>query len=62
MARFQYPPDLFQLLDMYAADDLSESTTLRLLHDAVAFYNGKNSTNFDPEKVVDAWYTARETF
>ena len=62
MKKIVYPPDLFQILDVYADDDLSDETALRLLTDAVAFYNIKNSTNFDPEKAVDAWYSARETF
>lgn len=52
---FTYPEDLFYLLAAYDSDDLPDMGWSQLLQDAVAFYNGKHGTNFEPVAAVQAY-------
>lgn len=52
---FTYPEELFYLLAAFDSDDLPDDSWYQLLHDAVAFYNGKHSTNFEPNATVQAY-------
>lgn len=59
----KFPEDLFFLMAACDSDDLPDGAWQALIEDSVHFYNGKNSTNFDPNEAFHAYiqWTGRFT-